>query len=301
MIKISLDVKIAKRLMIVSISALVFGLSHVWRVARRLAGRRIPGTCVVLYYHAIRPEHRSCFAKQMDILLRNAKPGRADRLEPLDAGVHHAVVTFDDGYQNVIDNALPELEEREIPYTLFIVTGALGRRAHWLTGPRDSDCYGAVMTAEQLRSLSADLATIGSHTVTHPMLPAISAEAARREISQSRAQLEGMLNRKIGLFSFPYGAHHDGLIEWCREYGYERVFTTLPALAFADPAEFATGRVPVEPSDWPIEFRLKLSGAYRWMPAAFSLKRRLRAALQRGGNGQPAVSDCSPSASSGVS
>lgn len=293
---------LAKRLVIVSVSASVFALSYFWRAARRVFGRRIPGTCAVLYFHAIRSEHRSAFARQLDILLRNAQPVRADNLEPLTPGVHHAVVTFDDGYQDVIENALPELQKRGIHCTLFVVTDALGTPAHWLTGPRGPDWYGPVMTADQLKSLSADLVTIGSHTATHPMLPTLNAEEAKRELSQSRAQLETTLNRKVGLFSFPYGAHHARLIEWCREAGYERVFTTLPALAFADPAEFATGRVPADPSDWPLEFRLKLSGAYRWMPAAFSLKRKLRATFQRrGGSARPSVNDCSPSTPSGVS
>jgi len=35
------------------------------------------------------------------------------------------------------------------------------------------------------------------------------------------------------------------------------------------------GRVRVDPTDSPIEFRLKLLGAYRWLPLAFSWKRRL--------------------------
>jgi peptidoglycan/xylan/chitin deacetylase (PgdA/CDA1 family) len=210
-------------------------------------------------------------------------------------------VTFDDGYQNVIENALPEWEKRAIPSTLFIITEALGKPAHWLTGPRGPDWYGPVMTADQMKNLSADLVAIGSHTATHPLLPALSAEEAMRELSQSRAQLERMLNRKVGLFSFPYGAHHARLIECCREAGYDRVFTTRPALAFADPAEFTTGRVPVEPSDWPLEFRLKLSGAYRWMPAAFSLKRKLQGAFHRGGgSARSSVHDCSPSTPSGV-
>src|ERR1043166_7728210 len=182
--------RFVKRLAIVSISASVFGLSWILRTVRKLAGRRIPGTCVVLYFHAIRPEHRSLFAKQLDILLRNAKPIRADRHEPLDAGVHYAVVTFDDGYRSVIENALPELKKREIPSTLFIISDALGKAPHWLTDPRDSDWYGPVITADELKVISGDLVPIGSHTATHPMLPTLSAEEARRELSQSRVQLE---------------------------------------------------------------------------------------------------------------
>jgi hypothetical protein len=83
------------------------------------------------------------------------------------------------------------------------------------------------------------------------------------------------LERPISLFSFPYGECSEDLIEQCRSAGYERVFTNLPVLAFSQASEFVTGRVDVQPTDWPIEFRLKIAGAYRWLPYAFDLKRTL--------------------------
>ena len=61
----------------------------------------------------------------------------------------------------------------------------------------------------------------------------------------------------------------------CREAGYEGLFAILPELAFTDPQEFVTGRVGVNPSDWALEFRLKILGAYRWLPIVFSWKRKL--------------------------
>ena len=48
------------------------------------------------------------------------------------------------------------------------------------------------------------------------------------------------------------------LVRECREAGYERVFTIAPSLGLREPDEFETGRVAVDPTDWPIEFRLKL-------------------------------------------
>jgi Polysaccharide deacetylase len=56
----------------------------------------------------------------MDTLLRVATPVRADRAETVEKGKHYAAVTFDDGFENVTDNAVPELEKRRIPATLFL-------------------------------------------------------------------------------------------------------------------------------------------------------------------------------------
>ena len=269
----------AKRLANLFISLGFFAVVWLRDLALRLGGTNNRGTCVVLYYHGVEHEHRAQFARQMDILARSVQPARADRTMPLAAGVHHVAVTFDDGYQNVIENALPELEKRRIPSTLFIVTKALGKRPPWLPDSSSSANVEKAMSADQLRSLPSDLVTVGSHTVTHPDLPCLNEEDARREISESRATLERILNKEIKLFSFPYGAFNTKLVEWCREAGYERVFNILPTLALSDPREFVSGRVSVEPTDWSLEFRLKLLGAYRWLPVAFALKRKMLSSL----------------------
>jgi peptidoglycan/xylan/chitin deacetylase (PgdA/CDA1 family) len=213
--------------------------------------------------------------------LRHALPVRADRTEPLAQGVHHAVVTFDDGFENVVHNALPELSKRQIPSAIFIITESLGKYPHWLTESYGSAAADRVMSEEQLKGLPAELVVVGSHTLTHPALPRVNEGAARRELSESRVRLEKLLARDIKLFSFPYGALNADLITWCREAGYRRVFSISPKLAFSDPDQFVTGRVSADPTDWPIEFYLKLMGAYCWLPAAFSLKRRLFGLLRR--------------------
>ena len=129
------------------------------------------------------------------------------------------------------------------------------------------------MSLEQIRSLPENLITIGSHTMTHPFLPSINLDEAKREIALSLVTLEAQLHRRIVLFSFPYGGFNQKLVEICHEAGYRRVFSTLPYFAFKEPNEFVIGRVRVDPTDWPLEFRLKLAGAYRWLPWAFELKR----------------------------
>jgi peptidoglycan/xylan/chitin deacetylase (PgdA/CDA1 family) len=212
----------------------------------------------------------------MELILRCAKPVPANQKHPCGPGGRYVAVTFDDGLESVLENALPELESRNIPSTMFIVVQSLGDFPCWMPdGPR-SDPTQKVMSIEQLRHLSSDLVTVGSHTLTHPNLCRLDQAQAYREISDSRVELQRILNIDVSLFSFPYGAFNSTLIQLCREAGYERVFTTLPLLAFGELKEFVSGRVTVEPTDWPIEFRLKIFGAYTWLARAIALKRRLR-------------------------
>jgi len=235
----------------------------------RLLGMSTKGTCVILYYHSVPSSQRERFARQLDVILRYAKPVAVGERLTFAPRMHYAGITFDDGFENFAEVALPELAKRKIPSTMFVIADATGKAF----GP-----YGRpekVMSVEQLRALPQDLVTIGSHTLTHPYLPGLPEQEAAHEIGRSREQIQLMLNRSVLLFSFPFGGFSEKLIDYCRQAGYQRVFTTLPRLAFEDSGEFAVGRVRVDPDDSPLEFRLKIAGAYRWLPWAFALKRKL--------------------------
>jgi peptidoglycan/xylan/chitin deacetylase (PgdA/CDA1 family) len=259
----------AARIVKFAISIGVFAVSEATTFLAGLLGRKRPGTCVVLYYHSIPEDLRMRFANQLDTVLRCAKPVGLNGKVILALGERSTAITFDDGFEDFFQNALPELQKRDIPATMFVISAAIGKAF----GPDNR--FEKVMSLEQIRGLPESLITIGSHTSTHPLLPAITQEDALRELVESRTELERILGRKVPLFSFPFGGFNERLVDLCREAGYQRVFTTLPNFAFADPDEFVVGRVRVDPTDWPFEFRLKVAGAYRWLPLAFVWKRKI--------------------------
>jgi peptidoglycan/xylan/chitin deacetylase (PgdA/CDA1 family) len=239
------------------------------KVVRALAGIRPRGKCMVLYYHSVPREQREQFAKQLDVILRYCEVVDATKVQNLQTGTVYAAITFDDAFENYVEEALPELRKRKMPSTMFVISDALGKGFGpvWHTEK--------VMSVDQLRALPEDVVSIGSHTVSHPFMPEITSEMARSELVNSKLTLEGILGREIATFSFPFGGFSSELVEICRAEGYRRVFTTLPEFFTCGPDEFAVGRIRVDPTDWPIEFRLKLAGAYNWLPVAFALKRKL--------------------------
>jgi peptidoglycan/xylan/chitin deacetylase (PgdA/CDA1 family) len=263
-----------KRLVRLAVSSVVYLFSWTRSLLLRAVGVRPSVPSAIIYYHVVAPEHRGPFAAQLDALLRWAKLVRADVATPVDPSVRHVAVTFDDGSESVLTNALPELEKRGIPFTVFAIPGMLGQPVSWEPPPE------RLMSADELQTLSkSELVTIGSHTVSHPSLLTLTESSARAELRNSKLKLEALLQREVTLFCFPYGDSSTDLVEWCRQAGYERVFTTLPRNAFETPHEFVSGRVRVDPTDWPLEFYLKIAGAYRWLPPAIALKRKLRSAF----------------------
>src|SRR5208337_288088 len=235
--------QIAYRIFNLVVSVLVAAYDFLWDLFARFRGRPPRKMCVVFAYHTVKPEQRAAFARQMEMLVRHAKPVAAG-LEALpDENTHYAAITFDDGVENLVENAFPELLKRKIPATVFVVTDMLGEYPRWEYRGANSTLQERTMSQEQLCSLSTDLITIGSHTATHPYLPSIGPESLQRELKGSRVKLEQMLNREVKLFSSPYGEFDEKIANACKEAGYDRVFTTVPSLAFCKPRELVTGRV----------------------------------------------------------
>jgi peptidoglycan/xylan/chitin deacetylase (PgdA/CDA1 family) len=257
-----------------AISLVVFAGFCIVRMLLYLIRRKPAASYIILYYHSVPAEQRQAFARQMDMVARLTKPMRVDDVPEMLPGERYSGITFDDAFENVFDNAVPELVQRNIPAGIFVTTEILGKYADWWPDAAP-ERHERTAGERHLCRLPADLISLGSHTLTHPRMTLSSETEAKKEIFESRRRLEALLNCKVATFSFPFGAYNDKLVGWCREAGYERVFTSLPTGAFKCPDEFVTGRVKAEPTDWPIEIYLKLLGCYRWIPYAISVKQKL--------------------------
>jgi peptidoglycan/xylan/chitin deacetylase (PgdA/CDA1 family) len=210
----------------------------------------------------------------MDTLKRLCVPIRADSREALLPGRVYAAVTFDDGFVSVLRNALPELQLRRIPSTIFVPTACLGAHPAWIDSGHP-DQQEIVASAQALRDLTRDrLVTIGSHSKTHPDFRGLDDTTAALELGESKEALTAILGRRVTLFSFPHGGYDQRCCELARQAGYEHVFTIEPGLARQSPTQFVIGRVRVDCDDWPLEFQLKVIGSYRWVSRA-GWKRKL--------------------------
>ena len=114
-------------------------------------------------------------------------------------------LTFDDGYQDNYDIAYPILKQMEVPFAEYITTGFIDNRLPmwWYQGNNLG------INTESLKALDANpLCTIGAHTVSHTRLDTLSPEEQKREIVQSRQELEALLGHPIRHFSYPHGDYN---------------------------------------------------------------------------------------------
>jgi len=153
----------------------------------------------------------------------------------------------------------------------------LGLAPDWdLDEEYDADRREIIMTGSHLIELPSEFISLGSHSVTHCRLSALPEEESFVELRDSKRCLEEILRREVTLFSFPYGEYNGKLVDQAKQVGYTRVFSILPGPAFVGNDEYITGRIRVDPTDWPIEFRMKVLGAYSWLPRAYESKRLMR-------------------------
>ena len=208
------------------------------RLARPLAGRflgwRKRQRVVVLLYHRISDELRDSltvgieqFDTQMDWLARHHQVvGIADIIRgnvPRNVARPVIVVTFDDGYLDNYEHAVPILLRHQVPATFFVSTGIIGTTDGF---PHDLKRLGKAlptMTWDHLRHMRDLGFVIGSHTVTHLDCGSASMDAVRRELVESRDILKRILGLDEVFFAYPFGGRENmnpAVLQMVKEVGY---------------------------------------------------------------------------------
>jgi peptidoglycan/xylan/chitin deacetylase (PgdA/CDA1 family) len=125
----------------------------------------------------------------------------------------------------------------------------------------------------QLRELVDQGMSIGSHTVSHPMLSQQSPELAWKEISESRVALETAVGTKVWALAYPFG---DAMSVTSREWkmaeqaGFECAFMNVGGGFGAKLSRFSLPRVHVTSDMSLAEFEAHVSGLHRALRGPFT-------------------------------
>ena len=215
-------------------------------------------TLPVYYYHRVGPFRDGAprkmnvtpeaFREHMAVLARRANPVS---LNDLIACAHDGrsypsgavAVTFDDGYKDLMEHALPVLREFKIPAAFFVVTGGLGGTDAWndIAGvPREP-----VMDWDDLKKLRDEGMTIGSHSATHARLDALGGDALRAEVDAPRRELQAKLGIQIRHFAYPQGRYSGEAEKAVLDAGYAAGWATRKGRPLSSVDHTAIRRVPV--------------------------------------------------------
>jgi peptidoglycan/xylan/chitin deacetylase (PgdA/CDA1 family) len=222
----------------------------------------------ILGYHRISDDHDELavtparFREQMQVLrgseLTLTRLASLGSLAALPAGVRHVCVTFDDGYRDNLEHAVPVLDELAIPATIFLPTRIIDGATplHWYRSPPPALSWDDVHDLQR-----AGRVDFQSHTLTHPLLPELDDGSARREIVDSRSELERRLGRTVTVFCYPVGRFGPRETALVGEAGYRFGVTTLPGVNGRGQAPRELRRTMIGREDDRGRFAAKLAGA----------------------------------------
>jgi peptidoglycan/xylan/chitin deacetylase (PgdA/CDA1 family) len=211
------------------------------------------------------------FRRHMEALLADgATPVTLARaLELLRGGTtgRYVTVTFDDGYHDNLENAVPVLEELGIPATIFISTRIIDGEARfsWYRGEQPP-----LLGWDEIADLDRhELISFGAHTRSHPALPRLDENRARAEILGSKRDLETRLGRTVEDFCYPAGLYGDREARLVREAGFTTGVTCEPGVNEATEAPLALRRTMIDRRDTVVDFDAKLAG---WLDRPLRLR-----------------------------
>jgi peptidoglycan/xylan/chitin deacetylase (PgdA/CDA1 family) len=231
-----------------------------------------PGMPMVLMYHSVEPYEADPylvtvspprFEQQMHWLARRGLRGTSvrDLLAACAAGTGKGLVglTFDDGYADFAQHALPVLRRFGFGATVFVIAGRLDGDNAWdPEGPRKP-----LMGAGQVRDLAQAGIEIGSHGLRHVRLPA-APDALTREVGGSRHILQEITGKPVSGFCYPYGDLDADAVAQVRDTGYDygcAIWASAYTSRHALPRTYI-GEADTAPRLWAKRARHQLA----WMP-----------------------------------
>jgi peptidoglycan/xylan/chitin deacetylase (PgdA/CDA1 family) len=249
----------------------------------------------ILMYHAVMPEPPSSFLKyaitpktfaaqigwlaragyesiDLDTLL-DARAGR--RTLPRKP----VVITFDDGFQNCADHAVPILADRGFTAIFYLVAGLMGGSSRWLV-----DILGLafpLMDWTTVRDLERDGFFFGAHTMSHPHLAEVTPERCREEVVTSRRVLEDGLGHEVRHFAYPHGSYDPRVRDIVAEAGYRSACSV--EIGYSPPTDdpLILRRIPVNGDESFANFVIRLQTGHTGQEMLGIYARGVRRRLDR--------------------
>lgn len=156
------------------------------------------------------------------------------------------VITIDDAYSTVYDNAWPILKKYGYPFTVFVYTKGVDQG------------YGDYMNWSQLRELKEQGADLQDHSFGHKHLAFRQNDmdefGYRAWISGDLVKSMALFSRELGdtprFFALPYGEYNDIVVEEAKALGYEAVFTQDPGAVGPHSDLYYLPRQPILGDEW---------------------------------------------------
>jgi peptidoglycan/xylan/chitin deacetylase (PgdA/CDA1 family) len=168
-------------------------------------------------------------------------------------------LSFDDGFLDVAEQALPILAERGFRATVFVSPAVVDGWATfgWYRSQPPLLGWDEIVDLDREGTLGFE-----AHSLTHPNLLSLRATAAWEEINGSKLSLEARLGRPVHAFSYPsglFGARERGLVAAA---GFHVAVSCEPGRNSSGTDRLALHRRQIDRRDGLLDFRAKVEGGH---------------------------------------
>ncbi len=169
-------------------------------------------------------------------------------------------ITFDDGYLDTFEQALPVLNTFGFRATCYVVSCRTGQYNDW--DAAELNVQKQLMTDDQVRAWHAAGMEVGAHSRTHPRLSKCSDEELKTELAGSKADLEALTGAPVTQFCYPYGDLDKRVADAARHAGYVAATTVQRGRAYPGDDPMLLRRILVSGSNMLHLFLIKLLTKY---------------------------------------
>ena len=134
------------------------------------------------------------------------------------------IITFDDGYKDILLNAMPVLKKYDFTATCFLITNMIGKKNFWDSGKKNYISK-ELMTEDDIKFWLSNGMSIGSHSHNHYDLTKLKLDNLNEELLISKKILEDKFGQKIDNFCYPYGKVNKIVFEKTKNI-FIKAFTT---------------------------------------------------------------------------
>ena len=188
-------------------------------------------------------------------------------------------ITLDDGFEDNYTNAYPLLKKYQIPATIFLTSGLMGGTNQWMN-KRDFP-ERKMLNWQQITEMSRDNISFGAHTVSHPKLSELDAEASTKEVIQSKQTIEEQLGKPCHHFAYPYGLFTKQTSKIVDDAGFTLACSTRSGFNNRERNPFVLHRIEVYGTDPVWKLKQKMTYGLNDASLFFPLKYYATRALQK--------------------
>ncbi|HON55729.1 MAG TPA: polysaccharide deacetylase family protein [bacterium] len=110
------------------------------------------------------------------------------------------IITFDDGYKNNLEYAVPIMEKYGFKYTVFVVAEYIGKFNYWDEGSEN------LMNFDELKIILSKNGKIGLHSLTHRNFKDMTSAEFEYDVSETINIFKKNSLEFSNVIAYPYGA-----------------------------------------------------------------------------------------------